>query len=75
MWFAATSSKKKKKVVWCNHFILLSLYNIFIFMQLFLSICHLNALKCVKTQELFRPQIKNYSSIDFTLTYTKCGIE
>ena len=27
----------------------------------------MNALKCVKTQELFRPQIKNYGSIDFTL--------
>ena len=35
----------------------------------------MNALKCVKTQELFRPQIKNYGLIDFTLTYTKCGIE
>ena len=27
----------------------------------------MNALKCVKTQELFRPPIKNYDSIDFTL--------
>ena len=33
----------------------------------------LNALNCVKTQELFRPQDKNYGLIDFTLTYTKCG--
>ena len=29
----------------------------------------MNALKRVKTQELFRPLIKNYSSIAFTLTY------
>ena len=35
----------------------------------------LNALKCVKTQELFRPEVKNYGSIDFTLTYNKCGID
>ena len=34
------------------------------------------ARKCVKTQELFRPpQIKDYDSIDFTLIYTKCGLE
>ena len=32
-----------------------------------------NALNCVKTQELFRPRDKKYGSIDFTLTYTKCG--
>ena len=36
---------------------------------------NLNVLKCVKTQELFRPQFKNYDLIDFTLTYTKCRIE
>ena len=35
----------------------------------------LKAWKYVKTQELFRPQIKDYGSIDFTLTYTKSGIE
>ena len=35
----------------------------------------LNALNCVKTQELFRPQDKNYGLIDFTLTYTKCRKE
>ena len=35
--------------------------------------CNLKALKCVKTQELFRPQVKNYGLIDFTLTYIKCG--
>ena len=35
----------------------------------------LNALICVKTQELFRTQVKNYGSIDFTLTYTKYRIE
>ena len=34
--------------------------------------CNLKALKCVKTQELFRPQVKNYGLIDFTLTYIKC---
>ena len=35
----------------------------------------MNALKSVKTQELFRPPNKNYGSIDFTLTYIKCGKE
>ena len=36
---------------------------------------NVNALKCVKTQELLRPQVKNYGSIGFTLTYTKCEKE
>ena len=35
----------------------------------------LNALKCVKTQKLFIPQVKNNGLIDFTLTYIKCGKE
>ena len=39
------------------------------------STSSLNALNCVKTHELFKPQDKNYDSIDFTLTYTKCGKE
>ena len=29
----------------------------------------MNALKCIKTQELFRPPIKNYDSIAYILTY------
>ena len=29
----------------------------------------MNALKCIKTQELFRSPIKNYGSIAYILTY------
>ena len=39
------------------------------------KLSNMNALNCVKTQVLFRPQDKNYDSIDFTLTYTKCRKE
>ena len=36
----------------------------------------LNARKCVKKHKsCLDPQITNYGSIDFTLTYTKCRIE
>ena len=29
----------------------------------------------LKHKSYLDPKIKNYGSIDFTLTYTKCGIE
>jgi len=29
----------------------------------------------LKYKSYLDPQIKNYGSIDFTLTYSKCGIE
>ena len=37
---------------------------------------NMKARKCVKKHKsCLDPQIKYYGSIDFTLTYTKCGIE
>ena len=35
----------------------------------------LKARECVKHKSCLDSQVKNYSLIDFILTYTKCGIE
>ena len=46
-----------------------------IYYLLFMFVHYESSKNMLKHKSYLDPKIKNYGSIDFTLTYTKCGIE